>query len=382
MIYVRCRIDTMVEEERLREKRREDRANSSNALSSSSLSVSQFATPTRPSSARRRHTKLPVQDMKSVQWTRRLVSRIFEARFHALDVELTSGRQTAAAESDFSSFVFDYLAKNFGLEELVRQTSVDLIAAAQVYALTDREIYLFQEFMSGRLGPLVLVFFLMVRSKVMSGRETRLVVGHRNTQCIPGNAVVRLTHSLLRDFPNELHERCMADFSQSFYNMQTGRWNDVEAQEYLCLLTLHFSQLDASLADGDHAEEHNQMEQSVMMGGYEEQRQAERDRAQGQANHDNAPQQRQREDSSHQASRAGGHVESPRSEDDRPEEVLERLALGDFRGFEMQTYEQGGGVETPDISPEKSTAGNEHFSTNNAYSPDGEVETESGADFL
>eukprot|EP00762_Andalucia_godoyi_P003116 ANDGO_01061.mRNA.1 hypothetical protein len=407
VIFVRCHIDQQVEEERVREVLRERDAYMVEALRREKLHdahyrgrasfldtepmfsspVSQRSTSARPASAKASYSSVPAasarktkgfSDVKPITWTRRLISRIFDAKFHALDTELSQGKEQPAS-TDFSAFVFDWLAKTFGLEEIVKQTSIELVASTQAYARYDKLMLLFQEFLNGNLGALVLVFFLMARSKVYSEREVKLVEQRHGHLLIPGNAVQRLLHSILREFPIELYENSLQELGQQHLNRKTSKFIDIPIYDLLYTVTVQFAQLNAEF-EGDQKEAQNQ---SIRDQVYRSRMMHDEDRVRRAAELLVSPRRAASFGSPSQSpafkddggsagygggsrrsppragsaafpdSREGRHARRTSNADDSmnmsnddddgeadpQDRIIERLAMGDFHGFEMQTFE-------------------------------------------
>jgi len=174
---------------------------------------------------------------RPLSWLLRMIADIYDSRFVLYSTEILTARDISDFES-FSSFIFNFLAKKFGLEKLKIQMSKELLMSVAAHRGSSPEVELFGVFLSGQYDAAALLFYLFCRWKVLPecarGIKTE---GRYHLQYIPANRFVALTKTLLAKQPPAMYSEFMKLLEHTY-----GRRGDrkIEVHQYLLLLLQTF----------------------------------------------------------------------------------------------------------------------------------------------
>lgn len=166
-----------------------------------------------------------------------MIADIYDSRFVLYSTEILTARDISDFES-FSSFIFNFLAKKFGLEKLKIQMSKELLMSVAAHRGTSPEVELFGVFLSGQYDACALLFYLFCRWKVLpecaKGVKSE---GRYHLQYIPANRFVTLTKQVLAKQPPAMYSEFMKLLEHTY-----GRRGDrkIEVHQYLLLLLQTF----------------------------------------------------------------------------------------------------------------------------------------------
>lgn len=151
--------------------------------------------------------------------------------------EILTARDISDFES-FSSFIFNHLAKKFGLEKLKIQMSKELLMSVAAHRGTSPEVELFGVFLSGQYDTAALLFYLYCRWKVLPECAKGVKAeGRYHLQYVPSNRFVSLTKQVLAKQPPAMYSEFMKLLEHTY-----GRRGDrkIEVHQYLLLLLQTF----------------------------------------------------------------------------------------------------------------------------------------------
>jgi len=200
----------------------------------------QKATPQRevqPRTQSRMEQKPTGPQPRPLSWLLRMIADIYDSRFVLYSTEILTARDISDFES-FSSFIFNFLAKKFGLEKLKIQMSKELLMSVAAHRGTSPEVELFGVFLSGQYDACALLFYLFCRWKVLpecaKGVKSE---GRYHLQYIPANRFVSLTKQVLAKQPPAMYSEFMKLLEHTY-----GRRGDrkIEVHQYLLLLLQTF----------------------------------------------------------------------------------------------------------------------------------------------
>jgi len=174
---------------------------------------------------------------RPLSWLLRMIADIYDSRFVLYSTEILTARDISDFES-FSSFIFNFLAKKFGLEKLKIQMSKELLMSVAANRGTSPEVELFGVFLSGQYDATALLFYLFCRWKVLPecGKGVKSE-GRYHLQYIPANRFVSLTKQVLAKQPPAMYSEFMKLLEHTY-----GRRGDrkIEVHQYLLLLLQTF----------------------------------------------------------------------------------------------------------------------------------------------
>jgi hypothetical protein len=174
---------------------------------------------------------------RPLSWLLRLIADIYDARFVLYSTEILTARDISDFES-FSSFIFNFLAKKFGLEKLKIQMSKELLMSVAAHRGSSPEVELFGVFLSGQYDAAALLFYLFCRWQVLPEAAKGIKAeGRYHLQYIPANRFVSLTKTLLAKQPPAMYSEFMKLLEHTY-----GRRGDrkIEVHQYLLLLLQTF----------------------------------------------------------------------------------------------------------------------------------------------
>eukprot|EP00656_Telonema_subtile_P030413 TRINITY_DN33388_c0_g1_i2.p1 TRINITY_DN33388_c0_g1~~TRINITY_DN33388_c0_g1_i2.p1 ORF type:complete len:333 (+),score=60.09 TRINITY_DN33388_c0_g1_i2:184-1182(+) len=161
-----------------------------------------------PKTQTTRHA-MPQSRARPLSWLLRMIADIYDDRFVLYTTEILTAKDISDFES-FSSFIFNFLAKKFGLEKLKIQMSKELLMSVAAHRGSSPEVELFGVFLSGQYDAAALLFYLYCRWKVLP-EATRGIKseGRYHLQYIAANRFVALTKSVLAKQPPAMYSEFM-----------------------------------------------------------------------------------------------------------------------------------------------------------------------------
>lgn len=179
----------------------------------------------------------PTSRARPLSWLLRMIADIYDDRFVLYTTEILTAHDISDFES-FSSFIFNFLAKKFGLEKLKIQMSKELLMSVAAHRGSSPEVELFGVFLSGQYDAAALLFYLYCRWKVLP-EATRGIKseGRYHLQYIAANRFVALTKSVLAKQPPAMYSEFMKLLEHTY-----GQRGDrkIEVHQYLLLLLQTF----------------------------------------------------------------------------------------------------------------------------------------------
>jgi len=183
-----------------------------------------------------RHAQ-PQSRARPLSWLLRMIADIYDDRFVLYTTEILTAQDISDFES-FSSFIFNFLAKKFGLEKLKIQMSKELLMSVAAHRGSSPEVELFGVFLSGQYDAAALLFYLYCRWKVLP-EATRGIKseGRYHLQYIAANRFVALTKAVLAKQPPAMYSEFMKLLEHTY-----GQCGDrkIEVHQYLLLLLQTF----------------------------------------------------------------------------------------------------------------------------------------------
>lgn len=180
---------------------------------------------------------MPQSRARPLSWLLRMIADIYDDRFVLYTTEILTAQDISDFES-FSSFIFNFLAKKFGLEKLKIQMSKELLMSVAAHRGSSPEVELFGVFLSGQYDAAALLFYLYCRWKVLP-EATRGIKseGRYHLQYIAANRFVALTKSVLAKQPPAMYSEFMKLLEHTY-----GQRGDrkIEVHQYLLLLLQTF----------------------------------------------------------------------------------------------------------------------------------------------
>jgi len=189
-----------------------------------------------PKTQSRSHAQ-PQSRARPLSWLLRMIADIYDDRFVLYTTEILTAQDISDFES-FSSFIFNFLAKKFGLEKLKIQMSKELLMSVAAHRGSSPEVELFGVFLSGQYDAAALLFYLYCRWKVLP-EATRGIKseGRYHLQYIAANRFVALTKAVLAKQPPAMYSEFMKLLEHTY-----GQCGDrkIEVHQYLLLLLQTF----------------------------------------------------------------------------------------------------------------------------------------------
>lgn len=208
--------------------------------------------------------KLSTQpSIRSLDWVLRFIDEVYNSRYQCFLNEIAS---LDGSVETFSSFVFNFVSKKFGLDSLVKQAAFELLESVKHYRLSNKQVELFGLFLTPYYSAIDLMFFLHARyyalhecvavSRLPFENKRRQRKVGSVPQYIPGQRVNYLTKKVLMDQPRALIENCAKEINDTLkrrtqtemkqkhisspQNSVVFKDGKVEFYEYLIILLIHY----------------------------------------------------------------------------------------------------------------------------------------------
>ena len=203
----------------------------------------------------------PQPSIRSLDWVLRFIDEVYNSRYQCFLNEIAS---LDGSVETFSSFVFNFVSKKFGLDSLVKHAAFELLESVKHYRFSNKQVELFGLFLTPYYSAIDLMFFLHVRFLTLKecvtgnrfpfeNKRRQRKVGNVS-QYIPGQRISFLTKKVLLDQPKALIDNCSRELNsllkkrnqmlnqKQLLSPQNNLFRDgkLELYEYLIIILIHY----------------------------------------------------------------------------------------------------------------------------------------------